>query len=102
MPSLTMSIPHRLTRAEAKRRVQEHVAQLRQQAGSVLGNFQDRWDGDTMEFTLAVSGVSLTGHVYVEDEAVRLDIPLPWPLSMLADQLKPMIEQRGRKLLTSG
>jgi hypothetical protein len=35
----------------------------------------------------------------VEDQAVRLDIPLPWPLRMLAAGIKQRIEQEGRKLL---
>jgi hypothetical protein len=102
MPNLTMSIPHQLTRAEAKRRVQEQVAQLRRQAGRILTSLRETWNGDTMEFTLTATGITLSGHVYVEDRAVRFDIPMPWPLSTLLEGLKPQIEQQGRKLLGSG
>ena len=102
MPNLTISIPHQLPRAEAKRRVQEQVAQLRRQAGAMVTNLQENWVGDILEFSLAVTGVTLSGHVYVEDHVVRLDIPMPWPLSMLLEKIKPQIEQQGRKLLSSG
>jgi hypothetical protein len=96
-----MSIPHQLPRAEAKRRVQDQVAQFRHQAGAMLSNLQETWTGDTLAFSLVVAGVAMSGHVYVEDHAVRLDIPMPWPLSMLLEKVKPQIEQQGRKLLGS-
>ncbi len=97
--NFTMSIPHQLTRAEVKRRIQEQVGQLKQQYGAMLGQVQEHWEGDTMTFTLQVTGVTLTGHVHVEDQVVRVDVPLPWPLSMLAGTVKQQIEQHGRKLL---
>jgi putative polyhydroxyalkanoate system protein len=101
MQNLTLSIPHRLTRAEVKRRIQEEAAQLKRQYGAMIGNIEERWTGDTMEFKLTAAGNTLTGHVYVEDQVVRLDLPLPWPLAMLAGGVKQQIEQQGRKLLGS-
>ena len=102
MQNLTLSIPHRLTRAEVKRRIQDEAAKLKGQYGAILGNIEERWTGDTMEFTLAVTGVTLSGHVYVEDQVVRLEMPVPWPLGILAGGVKKQIEQEGRKLLGSG
>ena len=97
--NLTISIPHRLPRAEARRRVQSQVAQLKQQYGSAVGNFQETWTGDTMTFTLTAAGIGITGHVFVEDQAVRVEVPLPWPLATLIGGLRQQIEQQGRKLL---
>src|SRR5262249_14106456 len=99
--NLTLSIPHRLTRAEVKRRILDQAAQFKRQCGAMISNIEEHWTGDTMEFKLTVTGVTLTGHVYVEDQAVRLDLPLPWPLAMLAGGVKQQIEQQGRKLLGS-
>jgi hypothetical protein len=96
-----MSIPHQLTRAEAKRRVQEQVELLKRQYSEVLGHAQESWTGDTMAFTVKASGVTVSGHVYIEDHVARLDVPLPWPLSMLVGGVKAQIEQQGRKLLGS-
>jgi putative polyhydroxyalkanoate system protein len=98
MANLKISIPHQLTREEAKRRVGELVRQFQQQYGG-LGQVTQRWEGDTMHFTLAMAGMTTTGQVFVEDQAVRLDIPLPWPLSMLAGSVQQRIEQEGHKLL---
>ena len=99
MPNVTLSIPHQLPRAEAKGRVQEQVAQVQRQYSQMLGHVEERWNGDTMDFKLVVTGVTLTGQVFVEDRAVRVELELPWPLSMLAGGVKRQIEQKGRKLL---
>jgi hypothetical protein len=36
----------------------------------------------------------------VEEQVVRVEVPLPWPLTMLAGNVKQVLEQEGRKLLT--
>jgi putative polyhydroxyalkanoate system protein len=99
MPNLTVSIPHQLTRVEAKRRIELLISQFQQQYGA-LGKVSKRWEGDTMHFTISAAGMSTAGQVFVEDQAVRLDIPLPWPLAMLGRSLKQQIEQEGHKLLS--
>ena len=99
MPDLTVAIPHQLTRAEAKRRIEEGVTQLQQQYGATLGHLTRTWNGDTMDFTLHVLGTTLPGQVHVEDQVVRVNVALPWMFSLLAERIKPQIEQEGRKLL---
>jgi putative polyhydroxyalkanoate system protein len=99
MPNLTISIPHRLSRAEAKRRIQEKVAQLEQQHGGMLGHIDQRWEGDTLHFAVSPLGQTISGQAVVEDQAVRLEIALPWMLSLLAGSVKQAIEQRGHVLL---
>lgn len=99
MPNLTVTIPHQLSREEARHRVQREVAQLHQHFEGKLGYFEERWLGDTMHFTLSVTGLSIPGRLEVEDQMVRIEVELPWPLAMLAQVVKPRIEQQGRRLL---
>lgn len=99
MQDLTATIPHQLTRAEAKRRIQEQVGVVRQQHGALLTNLQESWSDDTMTFSLTALGQAITGRVTVDDQAVHLTVALPWLLRMLAGTLKPKIEQQGRLLL---
>src|SRR4051794_21209050 len=98
MPNLTMSIPHQLSRAEARQRVGELVGQVQKLYGG-LGRVEERWEGDTMTFTHTVAGLLVTGKVFVEDQAVRLDVVLPMALALLAGGVKQKVEQEGRKLL---
>jgi putative polyhydroxyalkanoate system protein len=99
MPNLTINIPHQLGRAEAKRRIQEQIQQLRQQHGAMLSKLEERWTGDRLDFTVVVLAQTLTGWAFVEDQAVRLEVELPWMLAVLAGPVKHRIEQQGRNLL---
>ena len=99
MQNLTASIPHQLSRAEAKRRIQEGVVKLRREQAALLGNLQETWRGDRMEFTGGVMGQSISGHLDVEDSAVLVEVALPGLLGMAAAALLPRIEREGRRLL---
>ena len=46
MPDLTATIPHRLTRSEAKRRIQEQLGSARRQYAGLLSDLKETWAGD--------------------------------------------------------
>jgi len=99
MPNLTASIPHQLSRAEVKRRIQEQVSTLRQQKGVPISNLQETWTGDAMAFSVSSMGQVISGHLTIDDHAVHVDVALPWFLSMLSGVVKQRIEHQGRHLL---
>jgi hypothetical protein len=99
--NISLSVPHQLTRAEAKRRIEEGIAQYLQQYGRQLGHIDRNWQGDAMSFSATTMGMSVTGSLCVEDQVVRVEIAVPWLLARLVEGAKPMIEQQGRKLLSS-
>ena len=99
MPNLTASIPHRLSRAEAKRRIQEQVGLLRNQQGTDLANIEEHWISDTMDFSARAMGQSISGRLVVDEHAVNLDVTLPWLLSMIAATVKHRIEQQVAQML---
>jgi putative polyhydroxyalkanoate system protein len=99
MPNLTLSIPHQLGRAEAKRRIAEQAAQLQSQHGGMLERLEQRWEGDTLHFLVAAVGQSVSGTASITEQTVNLEIALPWMLAMLAGTVKKQIEQQGRNLL---
>ena len=93
MPNLTASIPHQLTRAEAKRRIQDQVGTLRRQHGSMFNELKETWTGDRMDFAATAMAQSISGHLTVDDHAVHVDVALPWLLSLLAGTVKHRIQQ---------
>lgn len=100
MKNLTVSIPHRLTRAEVKQRLQDEIAKLRREHGAMLHEVKENWTGDRLDFSASAMGQSLAGNLTVEDQAVRIEIELPWLVAMMAGKIKQQIEQRGTHLLS--
>jgi hypothetical protein len=96
---LVVSIPHRLGRDEAARRLK---AGLTRAASSipVLKVDEERWDGDRMIFRVRALGQAASGHLDVADDHVRLEVTLPWLLQRFAEVAQVAIRNRGRLLLT--
>jgi Putative polyhydroxyalkanoic acid system protein (PHA_gran_rgn) len=96
---LVVSIPHRLGREEAMRRLK---AGLTRAATSipVLKVDEERWQDNRMVFRVRALGQVAAGHVDVEDDHVRLEVTLPWLLQRFAEVAQVAIQNRGRLLLT--
>jgi putative polyhydroxyalkanoic acid system protein len=99
MSNLTAKIPHRLTRAEVKQRLQDQIILMRQQGGS-LADIQESWTGDVMHFAFRTMGQNITGELRIADDFVFLDIAFPWFLSMIANAAKATLEQKVKHVLT--
>jgi hypothetical protein len=96
---LVVSIPHRLGREEATRRLK---AGLTRAASSVplLKVDEERWEQDRMTFRIRALGQAASGHLDVADDHVRVEVMLPWLLQRFAEAAQTAIKYRGNLLLT--
>ena len=97
--TLKVSIPHRLPRHEAVRRLQDGFAGLRQQFAQNLAQVEDRWTGDHLDLKATAFGQSISARVDVRDSTVDVEVDLPWLFAMLAEKIKGQVAQAGQKLL---
>lgn len=95
---LIVSIPHRLGRDEARRRLQSGLTRVASRVPA-LNVDEERWDGDRMIFRVRALGQSASGLVDVAEDHVRLEVTLPWLLQRFADVAQKTIQQSGRLLL---
>ena len=97
---ITVSIPHQLGRAEARRRIETGFAKIVHQLPGSGGTCSERWDGDRLIFGVAAMGQTVAGVVDVLDAAVTMEIELPGVLGMIAGGLKDRLQKAGQLLLT--
>ncbi len=100
MPNMTASIPHQLGRAEAKRRIQQHIGTARQQYAGMVSDVREDWKDDELEFAVSAMGQSISGQLTVDDDMVHLTVALPGLLGMFAQTIKQRIEQQGKQVLS--
>jgi hypothetical protein len=96
---LVVSIPHRLGRDEATRRLKTGLTRAASSI-PVLKVDEERWDGDRMIFRVRALGQAASGHIDVADDHVRLEVTLPWLLQRFAEVAQIAIRNRGKLLLT--
>ena len=96
---LVVSIPHRLGREEAVRRLKTGLGRA---AASipVMQVEEERWSGDSMNFRIRALGQIATGQVDVSDDQVKVQVVLPWLLQRFAEMAQATIRKRGQLLLT--
>jgi hypothetical protein len=96
---LIVSIPHRLGREEATRRLKIGLTRATSSI-PVLQVDEERWDGDRMIFRVRALGQAASGHLDVADDHVRVEVTLPWLLQRFAQMAQTAIKNRGQLLLT--
>ncbi len=99
MPSLEMSIPHKLTREEARRRIQDLLPKMKNDYGDHIKNLHEEWNGDTGSFSFSVMGFAVSGTLTVNDSSVDLDGNLPLAASFFKGKIKSVIEEKAQEVL---
>ena len=96
---LIVSIPHRLGRQEAKRRLDSGISRLRPELAGLVSTLDYSWEGDRLNFRAAAMWQTITGGIEVLDDAVRIEIDLPWLMRLLADTVTKQVRGRGLAML---
>ena len=96
---VVVTIPHRLGRQEAVRRLKSGFSNVRSSFGQGFVVVKDEWAGDHLDFRASLLGQTTTGSVDVADDHVRLEVQLPWVLALLADKAKALVQREGKLML---
>jgi hypothetical protein len=96
---LVVSIPHRLGREEAVRRLKTGLGQVRTSYSNLMSVDEEVCNGDCLTFRLRALGQSASGRIEVQEDHLRLEVALPWLLAKLSERLIPAIRKEGTLLL---
>ena len=89
---LVVSIPHRLGREEAMRRLKTGLSRAASSV-PVLSVDEERWEDNRMIFRVRALGQAAAGHVDVADDHVRVEVVLPWLLQRFAEVAQAAIRK---------
>lgn len=93
-----MDIPHRLGKAGVRARIDKGIGQI----GSMIPGgtlVEQRWDGDTLHFTIAAMGQQIDSRLDTFEDKVHAVVDLPPVMALFANQVKIMLQSRAPKLL---
>jgi hypothetical protein len=96
---VVVTIPHRLGKQEATRRLRAGFGNMRSTFGEKFMVLKDEWAGDHLNFHASLLGQTTTGTVDVGEDHVRLEVQLPWMLSLLANKAKALVRKQGQLML---
>jgi putative polyhydroxyalkanoate system protein len=97
---VTISIPHKLGKAEARSRIDNGFGQLKaQMAAASVSNIRQAWSGDRLNFNAQALGQTFNGRIDVGEQDVRIEVDLPGLLGMFAGRIAGKLKQQGTLLL---
>ena len=96
---VTISVPHKLGREEAVRRLKSGLSRMANNLGGVIKIEQEVWSGDRLTFQMQGLGQSAAGTIDVRDDRLLIAVTLPWLLAKIADQFIPKLKREATLLL---
>ena len=95
---IDVSIPHKLGREEAKRRIANNIGGLQRHipGGAMVTS---NWTGDRLDLGVTALGQTVDAAITVEDSKVRVHVELPGMLSLFAAPIEAMLNAKGPELL---
>jgi hypothetical protein len=100
---VVLTLSHELGAEEARRRITAGFGRLiGQMPGGAMMQMTESWSGDRMSFTARALGQTVSGHVDVAADHVRLEVLLPEFLAGIAEGFRGKLQQAGQRLLGKG
>jgi hypothetical protein len=96
---ITVTVGHRLGKVEAVRRVTDGLARTKGQLGQLVSIEQEAWEEDTVRFRMRALGQTALGTIEVLEDALRIEVSLPWLLAKAAKHLLPVLRKEATLLL---
>jgi hypothetical protein len=94
-----ISIPHRLGKDEAVRRLKTGLGSASANYGHVFAVEEEIWTGDRLQFRIRALGQVASGTIDVAEQYVTLQVLLPWLLAKIAAAIQPLVRKEGTLLL---
>ena len=96
---VTVIVVHRLGKAEATNRLKTGLARATGHLGPMIAIEQETWDGDTLSFVMRALGHTADARIQVLEDALRIEVSLPWLLAKAAKRLLPILQKEATALL---
>jgi hypothetical protein len=96
---LVVSIPHRLGREEAVRRLKSGLTAAHAHFAHILTIDEERWNDNCLTFRARALGQVASGLIDVREDHVVLTVQLPWLLAKFAQAASKLIRKQGTLML---
>jgi hypothetical protein len=100
--SISITLPHALGAAEAKRRVQEQIDRVCAAYVDKIGHSRVNWTGNEAKFDVSALGQSSTGTIAVFPDSLRIDVQLPWILAALSGKVEGFLKSNATDAIRIG
>ncbi|TMI96020.1 MAG: hypothetical protein E6H08_05450 [Bacteroidetes bacterium] len=99
MPSIQVTVHHKLTEHEAMSRIKNLVTQLKHEHGDKVSNIEEEWHARNGKFSFTFHGLGLSATVSLHPGTVEIHGKLPLAVSLFKGKIKEVIRAKANELL---
>ena len=88
MPSIQVTVHHKLTEHEAMSRIKNLITKLKQDNGNKIANVEEEWHARSSKFSFTFQGFSLSGTVILHPGTVEIHGKVPLALTLFRGKIK--------------
>lgn len=95
---VVVDIPHKLGKEGARARLAKGVGKIAEMVPGG-GTVQERWEGDSLHFTVSAMGQTVASRLDLHDDRVHAEVDLPPMLALFANKIREKLQREAPKLL---
>ncbi|MBX4198395.1 polyhydroxyalkanoic acid system family protein [Candidatus Parcubacteria bacterium] len=99
MAKIKMKINHKLTEAEALKRIKKLLSEVKDEYGSKITGLREKWKENKGEFAFSIMNYDILGTLEVTSKDAELEGDIPWSLGLFKKRIEKIIKERAQKLL---
>ncbi len=99
MPKINVNVNHNLDKNEATKRIKELLNQMKTEYGNMVQNLEENWTDNMADFSFKAMGMSVTGSLKVDENAMILDGKIPLRALPFKKTIEDKISEEAHKLL---
>ena len=100
MPSIQVTVHHKLTEHEAMSRIKNLVTNLKQEHGNKVSNIEEEWHARSGKFSFTFHGFHLSGTMNLHPGTVEIHGKLPFAVTLFRGKIKEVIKEKASELLS--
>jgi hypothetical protein len=101
VPKFHFEIPHELTAAEAKSRLERFVESLTSKFQDKVSDLTQSWDGNKLAFGFKTFGIKITGDVTALDRQLDVNGEIPFAAMMFKGKIESDVKEQLGRLMRS-
>jgi hypothetical protein len=99
MPKVSLRIPHNLGKEEARKRIQDLLADPTRGVGNLISDLEQSWNGDVQTFRFRAWGFHVSGTLTVEPSALVAEMHVPLAALPFRGKIEREIHSHAANLL---
>ena len=100
--AIVVTVPHNLGAETAKQRLAMHIEQLRKDYVDKIAHSEVVWTGNRADMRISALGQVITAQIDVLNDALRIEVQLPWILSVLSSKVQDALTSNAKDSLRLG